>query len=351
MNLPPPSSRRDRKAAGTRPPPTVPHVLILASEDHTAKLCELISFECKRVKNKEELVALAKRHNPVAACIDIELCSALAGELPNIPIVGIIDALPGETLPKAVQALCAHPSIAHVIAAPLLTSTLARAQLKNLFGRLTGGLEHDLLGTASVGRVAMLRQASRRGARFERMQQYFSKHGMSPRVISLVHEVAEELVMNAIYNAPTEAGYFKGPVSRMDDVTLPPDRACEVSYGIEDGTAFVRVRDSFGALRRSRLLEVLKRCASNNVTLDESRGGAGLGIWRVFSSATTIAITVIPGRLTDILIRMAPKQGKAARQVLAIDLFFLPDSSAVPEKLTLDHDIDLLDRSVTVVKN
>jgi hypothetical protein len=157
--------------------------------------------------------------------------------------------------------------------------------------------------------------------------------------------------MNALYNAPTEAGYFKAPVSRMEDVTLPLDRACEVSYGIEAGTAFVRLRDTFGALRHDRLLEVLARCNTNEVTLDESRGGAGLGMWRVFSAATTVAITVIPGRLTDILIRMAPKQRKTARQLLAVDLFFLPDSQNVADAHALDQDSGLFEHSITMIQH
>ena len=346
----PPADRRGRKATGTTPvPPPPPHVIILADEARTTKLCEVIALRCVRVKTASELLSLTKRAKPVAAFVDVKLVAELVGKLGAVPIVAIVDGSPAESVSKLVEVLGAHPSVAHVLAAPLLASPLGRAQLKNLLERLAGGPEHDLLGAASVGRIAMLAQASRREARFERMQHYFSKQGMSSRTISAIYEVAEELVMNALYNAPTEAGYFKTPVSRMDDVTLPMDRACEVSYGIEAGTAFVRVRDTFGALRLPRLLEVLNRCNSTAVTLDESRGGAGLGIWRVFSAATTIAITVIPGRLTDILIRMVPKQGKTAKQLLAVDLFFLPETNAIPDALALDQTSGLFEQSITMM--
>lgn len=342
---------RARNPRGTKPLPAKLQVLTLTNEEHHTLLCESITVGCLRVQDVKELVSVAALHKPAAVFVDIERLPELEGELAGILLVLVIDAAPTDTRRMIVDILGAHPLIGHVVVGPMLGTPLGRTHLKSLVERLVSGSEHDLLDTASVGRVAMIAQASRRDARFGRMQDYFTKQGFSSRTISAIYEVAEELVMNALYNAPTEAGYFKAPVSRTEDVTLPIDRACEISYGIEGSHAFVRLRDTFGALRRERLFEVLNRCSKTGVSLDESRGGAGLGIWRVFSAATTIAITVIPGRLTDILIRMVPKQGKLSRQLVAVDLYFLPDSDTTPEELVGDHDSSSFDHSITMIQN
>jgi len=343
------AATRSRTPAGTEPPPSPRHALILASEVHAQQLGQAIPESSIRVKDAAELVAEAARHPSAVAFVDVELLPELTGKLANIPVVAIVNPAPGETLATIVGLLGQYPSLAHVIVASLLSQPLGRSHLKGLMQRLAGEREHDLLDTASVGRVAMLAKASHREARFERIQDYFAKQGMSSRTTLAIYEVAEELVMNALYNAPSEGGYFKAPVSRSEDVTLPLDRACEISYGIENGIAFVRLRDTFGALRHERLLEVLSRCNNAGVALDESRGGAGLGMWRVFSAATTIAITVIPGRLTDILVRMAPKTGRSAKQLLAVDLYFLPDSHAEAQQL-IDQNDSLLDHSITLIQ-
>src|SRR5262249_5765420 len=147
--------------------------------------------------------------------------------------------------------------------------------------------------------------------------------GVSARTIASSSDVAEELVTNALYDAPVEAGYFKRAVQRTEDVQLPPEHACEISYGLEHDSVFVRVRDPFGALTRCRLLGVLNRCQATGISLDESRGGAGLGLWRIFATASTIAITVIPGLLTDILVRIETRRRRSAtKQLLAAHLFF-----------------------------
>lgn len=345
-----PRAPRARKPAGTQPPPVPLQVLILAKDEHAATLSEVLS-ECIRIKSVAELASRASRQRPSAVFVDLDMLPQLAGHL-DLPIVGILDAATTKTLSTIVNVIGRYPKVTHLIAAPLLSTPLGRTHLRTLVDRLAGGAEHELLDSASVGRVAMLTQSSRRTARFERMHDYFAKQGMSSRTITAIYEVAEELVMNALYNAPSEAGFFKAPISRMEEVTLPPDRACEISYGIEGGNAFVRLRDTFGALRHERLLEVLARCnKQGSVALDESRGGAGLGVWRVLQAATTIAITVIPGRLTDILIRMTPKQGKSAKQLLALDLFFLPDSDKKNDALLLSQDDSLIDHSIMITKN
>jgi hypothetical protein len=343
-----PEKAKVRVSRGTEPPPIAHRALILASDDHAEQLLQALPDGGTRVRDAKELVAEAAKHRSATLFVDVELL----GDLPDLEtvhhvVVGLIDAT--TQLGAIVTLLDKHPWLVHVIATPLLSQPLGRTHLKALMERVGGDRGYDLLGNASVGRVAVLATASHREARFERMRDYFSKHGLSSRTIMAIYEVTEELVMNALYNAPSESGYFKEPVSRTEDVTLPLDRACEISYGIEHGMAFARLRDTFGALRLERLREVLNRCNQSGVVLDESRGGAGLGMWRVFSAATTIAITVIPGRLTDILVRIAPKQGRRAKQLLAVDLFFLPNAGT-EEQHVVELDNNMLDRSVTLIQ-
>lgn len=330
------------------------YVAILAGEQHGALLSAAIAMRCVRVKSAQELLTLARRQLPKVVFIDADLLAQFGGELSRVPFVAIVDDEPAKTLSRMVRSLDSWSSLSHVISASLLSTPRARSELKILLDRLAYGPECDLLTDEGVGRVAMLAQASRREARFERMQEYFSKMGLSARTISAIGDVAEELVMNALYNAPAEAGFFSAPVSRATDVTLPFERACEISYGMEEGNAFVRLRDPFGALRRERLLEVLTRCnTTTGAELDESRGGAGLGMWRVFSAASTIAITVIPGRLTEILVRMVPKPGRG-KQPRAIHLFFIAPAAISTKELDdlgLDGDSSMVDHSVTFLQN
>lgn len=299
-----------------------------------------------QVTSRAELISALASRPPVAAFVDFDLVPQIEGETSGVPIVGIID----DTLSATVRSLTAFPWLSHLVTGAMLSTPFAHSHLAMLIERLQHGPEFHVIGDAGTGRVALLTSSVRRDDRFERMREFFATHGASAKAIAASSDVAEELVTNALYDAPLEAGYFTSAVPRTQDVTLPPEHACEISYGVENGSIFVRIRDPFGALTRNRLLGVLNRCNSTNVLLDESRGGAGLGLWRVFSAATAISITVIPGRLTDILVRIENKKGGAVKQTHAVHLFF-PEPrdplDGVFSRFAADHDSDLMDESFT----
>jgi hypothetical protein len=72
----------------------------------------------------------------------------------------------------------------------------------------------------------------------------------------------------------------------------------------------------------------------------------------VFSAASSISITVIPGCVTDIVVRFATNQGRSvAKQLLAVHLFFpkVHSMEGARGRFAADHDHDLLDESFTAL--
>ena len=321
--------------------------MIFAAEAHAALLVAALPAPVVVVKTAAEFVAAIIEQRPLVAFIDIDLVAQVDGLTTDVAIVGIID----DTLAQTVKWLQSVSSLAHVVTVGLLSTPKARAHLEMLRARLEQGPGYDTISADSVGRVALLAGSNRREARLERMRDFFAKQGLSISATSSIIDVAEELITNALYDAPVEAGYFPDAIPRTDDVELPPEHACEVSYGMDQGNAFVRVRDPFGALTRARSLDVLRRCNANGVSLDESRGGAGLGLWRVFTTASKITISVIPGRVTDVLVWVAPKKRGAGKHLLAIHMFFpgVHSLDGARGRFAADHDDDLMDESFTAV--
>lgn len=256
---------------------------------------------------------------------------------PPGPTIVICD----EPLQGAISWLPAHPWLAHVVSAGMLEHPLGAEHLRNVMGSLISSSRPrllDWLGDTMDGRRVRLASASRRVARLERMSDYFGQKGVSSRTIQQLRDVAEELLTNAFYDAPVAAGVVKQPISRTQDVALPDDSACDMVYGSRDDLAIVRVRDPFGALQRQRLVEVLVRCARTDmqVEVDESMGGAGLGLWRIFSAASFVAISVVNGRYTEFLVGIG-KRAPGARP-FAFHLFFREYGRPVRRWKLLDAD-------------
>ncbi|HEY4058313.1 MAG TPA: hypothetical protein VGM39_16990 [Kofleriaceae bacterium] len=307
----------------------------------------LLPFESVTVATRTQLTFEARRPG-IVLFTDRDRLPQLDESI-GAPIVCIIEAGPQEFLSNVISLLEQYPRVIHHVAASMLAKPHAALYLEKLVARLALGEEPSMVSDVGVGRVALLAQSNKREVRLERMREFLEKHAIGERLIAKACDVFEELATNALYDAPMEAGFFPHAVQRTEEVELPVERACQVTYGVEDDTVLLRVRDPFGALPLRRLLAVLKRCNRVGAELDESRGGAGLGMWRVFSLATTISITVVPQKLTEIVVSLT--SGSRAKQLSAVHLDFATDPGCDADVLDNQvSDYDLLDHSITLIR-
>jgi len=156
----------------------------------------------------------------------------------------------GDAVDGALRALLERHELAHVIgtrgptAAGDLAVTLDKLLSRDLFG-LDRYVGHDLAPARFVSRGSV-----NRGALFDWLTMYAEPRGIKRRILDLLLVVADELVTNAFYNAPTDAHghhvYADRP--RSEPITL--DAPLEVSVELRcDGTRFgIAVPDPFGSL-------------------------------------------------------------------------------------------------------
>ena len=130
--------------------------------------------------------------------------------------------------------------------------------------------------------------------------------GAGDRIVSRISEVAHELIMNATYDAPIDArGEPRYLHDRRAHVTLRDDEVPTVQFATDGMLIAIRVTDRFGRLTRDQVLSSLRQGsgASHAVAsevVDRSRGGAGLGLWRVYAASAVTIIDVVPGYMTSV---------------------------------------------------
>ena len=280
----------------------------------------------------------------------------LAVPIPDIAPPGPVVAICDEPLTTAISWLQPHPWISHVLNDTMLEHPIADEHLDHVTQALSAGSKPrllDWLGPHANGRRIRLTHASSRAMRLEKMSEFFDANNVGSRTLQLLRDAAEELLTNAFYDAPVAAGALKKPVSRTQDISLPDDSACDLAYACREDLAVVRVRDPFGSLSRRRLVEVLSRCARSDmqVEVDETMGGAGLGMWRIFSGASFVAIVVVKNRRTEILVGIAKRAGAGPRP-FAFHLFFSDIGKRRFWRLADDESNKLtVNKSVTIVSS
>jgi hypothetical protein len=332
--------------------------IVWMSERGARALGDLLSSETVAVTSPRQFLE-ARRDAKTVSFVDgstiAQLDEAVAAvDLPIGQVEPVI-AICGEPLHAAIGWLSARPWLSHVVSSSMLQHPMSVQHFGNVMLTLTSGNHPRLLdwvGPTLSGRRVRLSQSSSRAQRLERMAEFFDSKGVGSRTVELLRDAGEELLTNAFYDAPVEAGALKQAISRTQEVQLPDDSACDMVYACHDDLAVVRVRDPFGSLTRSRLVEVLTRCARTDmaVEVDETRGGAGLGLWRIFSSASFVGIAVVRGRYTEFLVGIA-KRVSAAPRPFAIHLFFREHGKTARRWRLLDADSTKpsVNESVTIV--
>jgi K+-sensing histidine kinase KdpD len=112
-------------------------------------------------------------------------------------------------------------------------------------------------------------------------------------------ELAHELLMNAMYDAPVNAaGEPRFAQDRKADVALAPGEQAILRVATDGNQVALQVRDPFGRLERRHVFDGLARGLSGE--MDRSHGGAGLGMMVCHNTSTAMFFDVVRDRHTEV---------------------------------------------------
>jgi len=134
---------------------------------------------------------------------------------------------------------------------------------------------------------------------------YAQKHDLGQHINRMLYGISEELIMNAVYDAPVASGrpaYFDH--SRSSPIELPDADAAYLRFAFDGQVFAISAVDPFGALKRDKLFfylkKVLKRHESDSL-IDNKKGGAGLGIFKILYSSHSFICNVQPEIRTEVI--------------------------------------------------
>ena len=140
---------------------------------------------------------------------------------------------------------------------------------------------------------------------------YAKEVGARRPVVAKIESVVDELLMNALYDAPAVSVAAEG----KRPGTPPPESRALLRFACDGRYFAVSVEDDFGALRKESILEHLARARLERgrprapAPGDESAGaGAGLGLYFILSSVTRFIANIAPGKRTEVVCLFDLKQ-------------------------------------------
>jgi hypothetical protein len=170
---------------------------------------------------------------------------------------------------------------------------------------LTGdifGLEKYLPAGTPV-HYARLRDFEGRSRAIQTVLDYAEEAKMRRQVRNAIGSVCEELLMNALYDAPVdEAGNpMFADVDPHDRKDTRSPRPVSIRYAATDELFAVAVRDRFGRLAKNTILSYIEKCLHSPNQIDRKTYGAGLGLYLVANAAATYVVNVAYGIATEVV--------------------------------------------------
>jgi len=211
-----------------------------------------------------------------------EACMTLLGTAQIEQLPRILDL-------AAVTNLLVHPM-------PVLGEELMITAQKLIRGDLFGAEKYLLWGTEL--RATTLTEGRQRAALVAELAELVRARGHSARVASMAMLVTDELLSNAIHNAPiNELGvHYRAELARDGELLLDARHRVTLRWGCDGRYLAIEVGDPFGSLERDTALQALAHHGSR-----PSGGGAGLGIALAYRSCDHLVFNLAPGKRTEVI--------------------------------------------------
>jgi hypothetical protein len=150
---------------------------------------------------------------------------------------------------------------------------------------------------------ARLRDFEGRGKAIQTVLDFAEQSKMRRQVRSAIGQVCEELLMNALYDAPVDADgkQIFAEIDPHDRTKTKSPRPVSIRYAAtEDGFA-IAVRDRFGRLAKNTILSYIEKCIHSPNQIDRKTYGAGLGLYLVANAAASYVVNVAYGIATEVV--------------------------------------------------
>ena len=182
--------------------------------------------------------------------------------------------------------------------------------IRSLLTTLTKILSGDLFGIEKYlawgvdVQAKTVKTSSDRERLREDMTAYFKKRGVRTTILERVSSVTEELLMNAIYDAPTDSrgNAIYNHLSRKEEVVLEAHHQSTLRYSSDGMFLAVSVSDPFGSLTKGTIVSYLESCFNGNDNSDHTgKGGAGKGLHQIVQNSDLTIFNIKKGVKSEVV--------------------------------------------------
>jgi len=293
------------------------HILTVSANDTDIqfgqRVSELTGYDRAALTDPEQISNYLIQNPRTLVLWDTD--SAKPGS-PSDLIMKIAPVLTAHTVPGRVFALSSvmisqHPSLnkmpvfghfllkRYLDPAPLIYSKIIRASLlQHPFG-----LSNYFDSETKVQRIE-LKKSLHKTAAVQAVENILSKRGIKGRISSLVANAVDELLMNAIYDAPIDGDgvSYRREVDRNSDLELNDRELVRLEVAEAEKYIGVCISDQFGSLSKDVVLGFLRKDYQTSEYEAPKGKSGGLGLHGIVNAGLSMLLVSRPDFKTEVMI-------------------------------------------------
>ncbi len=235
--------------------------------------------------------------------LDGELATAAAELVPRLTgDTRVIAILPKTNLAAVVDIMLSSSRVAGtMVAEPFDAAQLTGMATRVLAGDIFG-LE-KMIPWGTLVHSQLVGDYQEKALCIAQISEFAELMGVRRKYREAIEQCADEMLMNALYDAPVDdqGRPIFSEIPTKTRISLRVEQKVVVQYACDGKRFALSVRDAFGTLERSTVLQYLHKCLHAEQQIDRKAGGAGLGLYLMVNSASTVYFNVLPGIATEAL--------------------------------------------------
>ena len=197
--------------------------------------------------------------------------------------------------------LLGDPRVNHVIVGDELDRGVFVTAQKLLTGDIFGVEKYLPEGTPV--HYLRLNDFTGRGQAIDTILAFAESSRIRRQIRSAIGSVCEELLMNALYDAPVDelGNQVFAEIDPHDRTRTRSPRPVSIRYAATEHQFAVAIRDRFGRLANNTNLSYVNKCLTQPTQIDRKTYGAGLGHDLVANAAASYIVNVAFGIATEVV--------------------------------------------------
>ena len=142
-----------------------------------------------------------------------------------------------------------------------------------------------------------------RGQAIDTVLEFAKEAKIRSRLCAGIGQVCEELLMNALYDAPVDESGQQvfAEVDPHDRVDSCSPRPVSIRYAATETQFAIAVRDRYGRLAKNTIIAYITKCLTSPTQIDRKTYGAGLGLYLVANAAASYVVNVAYDIATEVI--------------------------------------------------